>query len=440
MELIQQLNRKIRLRAKRAVNRLRSERIPNLDATQWWKYEDLKRFQDKRLVKMVSYAYQRIPAYKKKFDAAGIKPSDIKTTEDLPKLPVTTRREMQDNQEFINQKLVSAVLFTGGSTGESLRYFESFESGRIRLASHLRGWSWNGYFPGEKRLAVVASAQGTISASQVINLVGDMSANNIDENLERLLEFQPQHLRGYVNSLYLLARHCINKGVRLDFVESINPISENLYDYQRIAMEEAFGCRVFDEYCCNDGGACAWECEMHEGLHYCMERSIIENLDGKMFVTDLWNRAMPFIRYENGDLVTFLDDACTCGRELPLMKVTGRTNEVIVSPSGPISPSFLMYHGIGYQEQAERMGEFRSGIAAVQYIQKKGYILVVNMVLNDWCTDHEISEFHAAIEKIAAGMEIRFRVLDALPSSPKGKRQFIINQDKELLRKWSHEN
>lgn len=407
----------------------------DLTQSQWWSYEKLLEFQNSRLHEIIDYAYNNIPAYRKKFEAAGITPADISKQEDLIKLPVTTREEMQNNPEFINTHLIKSRLYTGGSTGSSLEYYDSEESQNIRAQAHLRGWSWNGYIPG-KRLAVIASAQGTLGRGNTIDLVGELSSENLVRVVGKIYEFKPQHLRGYVSSLYILAKYCLDNRITIEGIESINPISENLYDYQREVMERAFACSVFEEYCCNDGGACAWECEAHEGLHYFMERAIIEQIDGEMIVTDLWNRAMPFIRYRNGDAIIFLGKKCSCGRQLPLIRAKGRTNDIIIGKNGPVSPSFLLHHGIGLVGPDRGESHFRSGMRTVQYIQKPGYVLEVNIVKNDWCTDAEISEFIRDLNTIAPGMYIRVNFLHDIPATVSGKRSFIINEDKELLKTW----
>jgi len=407
----------------------------DLNKSQWWSRNKLEDLQNQRLRKIITYAYKNVPGYRKKFDDRNIKPKDIKTKEDLWKLPIIRREELQNNKDFINEKLISGTLYTGGSTGTSLKYHESAESGEIRWNAHLRGWSWNGYIPG-KRLAVISSAQGMVGEKNTINLIGDLTTENLKDNVEKLLEFKPEHLRGYVGSLYILARYCFDNNIKLEGIESINTISENLYDYQRKAMEEAFNCEVFDEYCCNDGGACAWECSAHEGLHYFMERAIIEDVDGEMVVTDLWNRAMPFIRYENGDSVSFLNRKCSCGRELPLLSVKGRDNDFLITKGGIVGATYLMYHGIGYVGVGENDSKFRTGIRAVQYVQKPGYVLDVNIVKNEWCKDEEIIALKNISSEITHGMKIRINFVDDIPKTKKGKRAFIINEDKELLNEW----
>ncbi|MCK5723887.1 MAG: phenylacetate--CoA ligase family protein [Gammaproteobacteria bacterium] len=396
-------------------------------------------FQNERLRKIIKYAYEKIPGYRRKFNEANVKPGDIRTKNDLWKLPITTREELQNNTDFVNEKLISGTLYTGGSTGTSLKYYDCYEGGQIRRDAHLRGWSWNGYVPG-KKLCVLSSAQGMIAGKNVLNLIGDLTTENLKINVENLLNFKPQHLRGFVSSLFIFAKYCLENNIRLKSIESINPISENLYDFQREIMETQFNCKVFEEYCCNDGGACAWECDAHEGLHSFMERAIIEDIDGEMIVTDLWNKAMPFVRYRNGDSIRFLNKKCSCGRELPLIKVKGRTNDIIITRQGLLSPSFLIHHGIGLVGADKKKTNFISGIRAVQYIQKPGYILEINIVRNPWCTAKSIADFENTLRGFIKDMEIKINFVEDIPSSKKGKRNFIINEDKELLKKWGYES
>ncbi len=415
--------------------RLSFKRNIDLNKSQWWTLNKLEEFQNQRLRKIVKYAYENIPGYRRKFDEAKVRPKDIRTKDDLSKLPIITREELQNNEDFVNRKLISGTLYTGGSTGTSLKYYESVESAKIRWNSHLRGWSWNGYIPG-KRLAVISSAQGMVEGDNTINLIGELTTEDIEKNVKKLLEFKPRYLRGYVGSLYILAKYCLDNNIRLDGIGSINTISENLYAYQRKTMEEAFNCEVFDEYCCNDGGACAWECEAHEGLHYFMARATIEDMDGEMIVTDLWNKAMPFIRYKNGDFVKFINNKCSCGRELPLIKVKGRNNDFLITKRRIVSPSFLVHHGMGLVGIDRSSPNFRSGIRAIQYVQKLGYILEINIARNPWCTPEEIENLKADLSGFMDDMELRINFVEDVPATKKGKRAFIINEDKELLKKW----
>ena len=412
--------------------------FPDLKTTQYWPHEKLVLFQNARLRSMIEYAYTYIPGYRRKLDEIRLKPSDIKTIDDLQKFPITTRQELQDNNDFVNKNLVSGTLYTGGSTGTSLKYYESELSMVIRNEAHLRGWKWGG-FEYDMRYCILKSAQKIQQHGDCLHLVGDLTEENLRENLAAIQSFRPQHLKGYVGSLYIFASFCLDNNVRIEGLKSVIPSSENLYDYQRQVMEQAFGCKVFEEYCCNDGGACAWECEERDGLHYVMERAIIEEVQGKMIVTDLWNLAMPFIRYENGDSVQFLDEKCTCGRQLPLIKVKGRTNDIIITPKGVITPTFLMHHGIGLVGVDKKNSNFRSGFRAVQYVQKSGNVLDVNIVKNGWCTNLDIENFKRDLNEFMGGLQVNINFVNEIPKTKKGKTSFIINEDKELLARFQNQ-
>jgi len=406
----------------------------NLEESQWFDYDKLIDFQEQRLRFIIKYAYESIPGYKKKMKAFSLSPRNIRCLDDLKKLPITTREELQNNNEFINREKISCTLQTSGSTGSSLQYYDSIESANIRMASHYRGWKWLGYTP-DKRLGIIASAQGNVESQNTLHVSGELTNHRLQLTVKELLSFQPQHFRGYVTSLYILAKFCKDNKVIIPGVESINTISENLYPFQRDLIEQVFQCKVFEEYCCNDGGACGWECEHHSSLHYCMERAIIEEIDGEIITTDLWNLAMPFIRYKNGDSVEFLREKCNCGRNLPLIRVKGRKNDIIITPKGILSPSFLAHHGIG-MSSVNSQTPFRSGIQSIQYVQKPGYILEINIVKNPWCTDKEIKNFKNEILALVDGMEIIINYVDAIPVTGKGKRSFIINEDKKLIEKY----
>lgn len=410
-------------------------KLIDLEKSQYWTLDQLNEFQNVRLKEIISYSYKNIPGYRKKFDKVGIKPNDIKSIEDLRKIPITTREELQDNPDFINNALVTGTLYTGGSTGTSLKYYESKESGIVRWNVHTRGWGWHG-FTTEMKYAILKSAQDIIIEKNCLYLNGELTTENLKRNVTEIIRFKPEHLKGYVNALYILAKYCIDNDISIKGIRSITPSSENLYPFQRETIEKAFNCKVYEEYCCNDGGACAWECEERRGLHHAMERAIIEEIDGQMIVTDLWNLGMPFIRYQNGDSVEFLETRCPCGRELPLIKVKGRQNDLIITKNGVLSPSFLMVHGIGCNV-IHQNHVFRDGIRAIQYVQKPGYILEINLVKNPWCKQEEIKELFDKVSQLAVGMEIIINETSDIPKTKKFKRAFIINEDNDLLKKYS---
>ncbi|GER19494.1 hypothetical protein VCH24_45280 [Variovorax boronicumulans] len=101
-----------------------------------------------------------------------------------------------------------------------------------------------------------------------------------------------------------------------------------LLDNVRANLENIFHCPVFDGWGLNDGGATAFECEQHQGMHIDPERAYVEIVEdettacygpgiGRVIVTNLLDKAMPFIRYDSGDIGRIEYEKCSCGRETP---------------------------------------------------------------------------------------------------------------------------
>src|SRR5665647_679625 len=178
--------------------RWRYRSSPDLSASQYWSLAQLDQFQNARLKVILRYAYNCIPAYRRKFTQAGITPNDIQTKKDLVKLPVTTREEMQSNSDFVNARRIADTLNTGGTSGTPLEYYNSELGSEMQSRAHLRGWAWNGYTPG-KKMAVISSAQGHVEADEMLHLAGDFTDESLESNVAALIEFKPQHLRGYVS-------------------------------------------------------------------------------------------------------------------------------------------------------------------------------------------------------------------------------------------------
>ncbi len=408
--------------------------IPDLSKTERWSYGQLLEFQEQRLRKVVRFAYENVLGYRKLYNEAGLDIRAVRKLDDLEMLPEVTREMVQNNPDFFIPSMIARRSYTGGSTGQPLEYYLCYAALCMRSNVHERGWRWAGQIPGKTRLAILGSSQGKVLGNNVLNLSGNMDEATLEDNAKAIVAFHPHTIRGYVNTLYIQAKYCIEKGYHFDGIYGINPISENLYDYQRETIEQAFGAKIFEEYVCNDGGTCAWECSSHEGLHYFMERAIIQtDRNGEMLVTDLWNTCMPFIRYRNGDSVRFLDKPCSCGIAHPLMRVQGRTNDVLIGPNGAVSPAFLVHHGVGLASATSGKTHFTDGIRAVQYVQKPGFQLQVNLVKTFECTDGQIQQFLKRLEGIVQGLEIHLNLCEELPASKKGKRHFIVNEDEELM-------
>lgn len=124
-------------------------------------------------------------------------------------------------------------------------------------------------------------------------------------------------------------------------VRTVITTSEPLSPGWRVVIEQAFEATVYDNYGCNDGGAWGAQCWERRGFHHDFERSVIQFEDGELITTVLWNTAFPFIRYRNGDAGCWIDGGSPCRRHAPRFTISGRAQDLIVTPTRIISPTTL---------------------------------------------------------------------------------------------------
>lgn len=321
--------------------------------TQYLSFDELRHIQNTKLKKLINYAYTNNIYYNNLMKLKNIKPNDISQVEDLYKLPVLTKDIIKNNYD----KLLSTVKIrnnsvikkTGGSTGQPLVYWISKSSESYLWGGIWRAWNVAGYSLGDKVLILAGDSLLKHGAKyQFYHLLNNWRCSDIT-NLDRrkisyILNDIKKHpnamIYGYPTPIYLLAVYILENNLKPK-VNNIVTTSEMLFDEHRKIIEKAFNCKVFDMYGANDGGIAAFECEKRNGYHINMERCIAEILDnskqrvlqkdvGKIILTDLENYAMPFIRYEVGDLGSITNDYCGCKRGLHrLNTIHGRIKDCI---------------------------------------------------------------------------------------------------------------
>jgi phenylacetate-CoA ligase len=180
----------------------------------------------------------------------------------------------------------------------------------------------------------------------------------------------------------------------------------------------------------NDGGVTANECSEHCGLHIDTERSImevvdkdgnqIENGEGRILATSLYNYAMPFIRYDTGDLGYIIDDVCGCGRGYKLLKeLVGRSVDVLVTPEGKnVHGWFFLYI----------FWEYCKGIKEYQVVQEKIDKIVIKIIPEEDFDEKQLDKIREIIKKRSGGWLVEFKFVDKIEKTGAGKYKFIISK------------
>lgn len=336
--------------------------VDSLLKSQWLSPEEIQELQWRELQRLLRHAYETVPFHRRRFQALGLSPEEIRTPDDYARLPLLEKRDFVESQEaLLSRSFDPATLYTngtGGSTGEPMRYRLNRASYERRQAAHLRGNMWAGSGLGKREFHLWGEPMRP--GSHLSHLKRElwhwalnhhyansyqMSPETMATYLDELNRVRPEVIVGYSYSLYLFARFATEHGRNVWSPAGIIGTAEKLLPHQREVIESVFRAPVYERYGCREVMLIGMECEQHRGLHLTAENLYVELLHdgrpaqpgevGEVVVTDLHNYAMPFLRYRNGDLAVASDRRCACGRGLPLIEeVRGRTLDVLRTPDG----------------------------------------------------------------------------------------------------------
>ncbi len=328
----------------------------HLMKSQWQPYEELSDLQNKKLRAIIRHAYENVPFYRQKFNSAGVSPEDIKTVDDLLKLPITTKQEVKENfPDRIVAKDVDIskcwLPHTSGSTGMPLKvaYDEAAED--FQKAVALRPNLSCGQKPWDKWADITSPDRihnkKWFQKLGIFNPIGISLFLEPKEQIAALEKIKPGIIDGYSSSIYLLAKALQEKGSDKIHPKIVYGTAELLTNEMREYINSTFSVEMYDQFGCVELGRTAWECPAHSGYHIDVEAVVMEFIrDGKQVLpgergeiiyTSLYNYAMPLIRYAIGDIGVPSDRVCPCGRGLPLIeRVEGRADAFIQVPGGRI--------------------------------------------------------------------------------------------------------
>jgi phenylacetate-CoA ligase len=420
-----------------------------LNKTQWLSPSELEQFQQQRLQRLLTHAYENVPYYHQMFRTNKLKPSDIRNFSDLKKLPILTkeiiRKRLSDLVPMNVQKEKFVPTATGGSTGEPMKFFVDDNWNAWNMAAAYRQWSWAGYNVGDKMTYLWSAPQDITSQAmlktKILNKVHQtifldahkLNEKTLDEYISILRSFQPKVINAYASAIYVIAQYMQKKGIADIRPEAILTSCETLFPYQRRIIEQTFDCKVYDYYSGRDTTFHAGECPEHVGYHMAIENAVVEFVKnnepvspeeiGKMVITDLENYAMPFIRYEIGDLGRLSTEMCPCGRRLPLLKeISGRIRDIIVTKDGKYLTgafiSTLFYDNKGMTK----------GIQQYQFIQKTKDHAILKIVKGDDYSKHELENILRKINEQCGSMKIDVEFVDVIPPTPSGKYRPILSE------------
>ena len=344
-----------------------------------------------------------MPIYNELWRAAGFSPKHFRSINDLALLPIVSkgdfkRFQLQNNdfaQNIDKKRFVGGV--TSGSTGEPFRFFLDSAYIAEKFVLGKRIWRW---------------ANTNVYAPKV--LCAPKSAQNYYPNLLYFdLGLLQKNKLKYIDIIRKTNTRCIfgTPIMTLDFLQTIKEKAPEItFDVAvlgghavapglRAYLKKEFNCETFEFYASGETRMIGIECEKHSALHL-QENIIVEIVGadgnplpdgtlGKIIVTTLSNKVMPFIRYELGDVGAIIAERCSCGRTSKRILVEGRTNEpLMLRPDGEsIAPSSLRDILDKYFTYFERYQLVQAGfktftlhiVPTPQYSSKIGHKIIAKM-------------------------------------------------------------
>jgi hypothetical protein len=228
---------------------------------------------------------------------------------------------------------------TSGTQSESYTYFANATWNQARLTARQQSLSSWGIDPAVPMLNL-ASRLSPVRL-QDASLVGPVDSTFLTL-LAQAIEPGPVILRGYPSRLCEVAT-ALQQSQRLfdaDQVIAVIATGECLFEYQRSLLKTTFCAPVINEYGCQESGISGMSCP--EGrLHLDGDRALYEIVNGELLTTDLYNTAMPLVRYRSGDVLRLFADDCECDQSGPTAQMLGRQAEAMVVKGKAIWPGEL---------------------------------------------------------------------------------------------------
>jgi phenylacetate-CoA ligase len=329
--------------------------------------EALEALQLKRLQAIVQRVYATVPFYKKKYEEINLKPDQIRSLNDLRRLPFTMKKDLRDNYPFnmfaVPMSSVVRVHASSGTTGKPT--VAGYTARDINLWSDLMARTLMA--AGVTRTDIVHNAYGYglftgglgfhYGAERLGASVIPVSGGNTKRQIMLLQDFGPTVLTCTPSYALHLAEAAEEMGIDIKKLKlrvgvfGAEPWSERMRD----EIERRMGINAIDIYGLTEviGPGVSVECiEAKNGLHIFEDHFLPEIIDpntgenlpwgeeGELVFTTLTKEAFPLIRYRTRDITRLYPEPCRCGRTLMRMgKITGRSDDMLIIRGVNVFPS-----------------------------------------------------------------------------------------------------
>ena len=328
--------------------------------------DEMRALQGRRLHKIVKYVYHNVPFYRNKLQEMDVTPDDIRSIEDIHKLPFTTKQDLRDNYPFGLQAApkseVIRVHASSGTTGNPT--IVGYTRKDIEVWSECMTRCLTAYGVSRDDIFSVAYGYGLFTGGLgahygVENLgaaVVPTSTGNTEKHVRLIRDLGITGIACTPSYALYLAETMDHMGISKNDIRlrvgafGAEPWTESM----RTEIESRLGLKGFNLYGLSEimGPCVSYECQEQNGSHICEDHFFPEIIDpetlqplpygevGELVFTTLTKEGMPLLRYRTKDLCSLMNDPCPCGRTSVRMgRILGRSDDMLIIRGINVFPS-----------------------------------------------------------------------------------------------------
>ena len=329
--------------------------------------DELRKIQLKKLKETIKHAYENVDMYRQRFDSLGIKPDDIKSLDDLKKIPFTVKDDLRDNYPFnlfaVPKREVVRVHASSGTTGKPT--VVGYTKNDINMWTDVMARLIMATGVTKDDVAQVAFGYGLFTGAFGLHnglekigcMVVPASSGNTEKQIMLMKDFGTTVLISTPSYALYISEIMEKMGIdpRKDLKLHIGLFgAEACSDKMREELESRLGILATENYGLSEiiGPGVSGECYLKNGLHINEDHFYPEIIDsktgevlkdgeqGELVITSLSKEALPIIRYRTKDITRLIDEKCECGRtSIRMEKVKGRTDDMLIIRGVNVFPS-----------------------------------------------------------------------------------------------------
>lgn len=387
--------------------------------------KEIRELQLARLKNIVAYAYERVPMYRRRFDAIGLKPEHIKTFKDIENIPYTTKDDLRENYPFglfaVPMKQIVRLHASSGTTGKPIvggytrKDLDNWSTCIARILT-MAGATDEDIFHVAFGYGLFTGGFGLHYGVEKLGAtVVPVSSGNTERQIMLLKDFGATALIATPSYAMYLAETAKKMGVLGDLkLRLVCMGAEASTAEMHEALRQIFGAFPTENYGLTEvgGPGVAGECREKAGMHINEDmfypeivnveqnKVLGEGEQGEMVLTTLVKEGMPILRYRTKDITSLTYEPCRCGRTTARMsRVVGRTDDMLIIRGVNVFPSQIESVLMAMPELGKM---YEIIVDRVNYMD----VLEVHVEVGDTGLLTDYSKLEALVEKVRHNLRV----------------------------------